>query len=105
MQGAHNLADGTLNFGINSLTNYGTITLAGAAALTGTISANLNNGYQPAAGNAFTNLYYDSFTGGFTNAVLPSADVWSTNYDPTYFVMNVLNARPIFVASMMMYSS
>jgi len=99
LQGAYNLTNGTLNFGISGLTNYGTITLSGAASLTGAISANLNNGYQPVGGNSFTNLYYDSYTGGFTNAVLPSLDAWSTNYDSTSFVLEALNARPIFVAS------
>jgi hypothetical protein len=84
----------TLNFGISSLHNYGTITLAGAAALTGTVSANLNGGYQPIGGNAFTNLFYGSFTGAFSNAVLPFADAWSTNYTATDFYLQVLNARP-----------
>jgi hypothetical protein len=99
LAGGYNLANGTLNFGISSPANYGAITLAGAATLTGTVSANLNNGYQPVGGNSFTNLYYGSFTGAFTDAVLPSADAWSTNYNPAYFVLNVLNAQPAFVAS------
>jgi hypothetical protein len=98
LQGTYSLTNGTLNTGINSLNNYGTISLAGAATLTGTISANLNNGYQPIKPNSFTNIYYGSFTGIFTNATLPFADAWTTNYFPTYFVLNVLNARPIFVA-------
>jgi hypothetical protein len=96
--GNYDLTGGTMNFGINNLTNYGTITLAGAAPLTGTVSATLNNGYIPIGGNSFTNLFYGSFTGVFTNAVLPFADAWSTNYQPTYFVLNVLNARPILTA-------
>jgi hypothetical protein len=99
LQGSCDLTNGTLNFGISSLTNYGTITLTGAASLTGTVSANLNNGYQPVGGNSFTNLYYDSYTGAFTNAVLPSLDAWSTNYNPTYFVLDAINARPVFAAS------
>jgi hypothetical protein len=99
LQGVYNLANGTLNFGISGLTNYGTITLSGAAALTGAISANLNNEYQPVGGNSFTNLYYDSYTGAFTNAILPSLDAWSTNYEATSFVLTALNARPIFAAS------
>ena len=35
VQSAYSLTNGTLNFGINNLTNYGTITLPGAAPLTG----------------------------------------------------------------------
>jgi hypothetical protein len=95
LQGAYNLAAGTLNFGINSLTNYGEIGLSGAAALVGSVSANLNGGYQPISGNSFTNLYYGSYSGAFTNATLPFADAWNTNYFPTYFVLTVLNARPV----------
>ena len=98
LTGSYNLAGGTLNVGINNLTNYGTISLAGAAALTGTVSANLNNGYVPIGGNSFTNISYGSFTGIFTNAALPFADAWSTNYQSTFFVLNVLNARPVIVA-------
>jgi hypothetical protein len=95
LQGVYSLTNGTLNFGINGRTNYGEISLSGAAALTGTVSADLNNGYIPVEGNAFTNLYYGSFTGGFTNTVLPFADAWTTNYFPTYYVITVVNSRPV----------
>ncbi|MEI9865945.1 MAG: hypothetical protein WDN00_15615 [Limisphaerales bacterium] len=101
LQGVYSLTGGTLNFGLNNLTNYGTISLAGPAALTGTISVNLNNGYQPAGGSSFTNLFYSSFTGMFTNTLLPNVYSWTTNYNPTFFVLkvlNVLNVPPIFVA-------
>jgi hypothetical protein len=98
LSGSYNLNGGTLNVGIYNLTNYGVITLSGAAPLTGTVSANLNNGYIPIGGNAFTNILYGSFTGLFTNAALPFADAWSTNYHTTFFVLNVLNARPVIVA-------
>jgi hypothetical protein len=98
LTGNYDLTGGKLNFGINNLKNYGIISLAGAAPLTGTVSANLNNGYIPIGGNSFTNLFYGSFTGIFTNAALPFADAWSTNYHPSFFVLNVLNARPILTA-------
>jgi hypothetical protein len=89
LQGSLSLTQGTLNFGISSLTNYGTISLAGAANL-GALTANLNNGYLPAIGNAFTNLYYGSLAGPFTAAVLPPPDAWVTNYTATYFYLKVL---------------
>ncbi len=101
LQGVYNLAGSTLNFGLNNLTNYGTISLAGAAPLTGTVSVNLNNGYQPVNGNSFTNLFYGSFTGILTNTVLPDVYSWNTNYYSTFFVLkvlNVLNVPPVFVA-------
>jgi hypothetical protein len=94
-QGGYDLTNGTVNFGLNSRTNYGKISLSGAATLTGTVSANLNNGYIPINGNSFTNLYYGSFSSSFTNTVLPFADAWTTNYFPTYLVFTVLNARPV----------
>jgi len=91
----YNLAGGTLNFGISSLTNYGAISLAGAAALTSTVTANLNNGYLPLRGDSFTNLYYGSLSGIFTNAVLPYPDSWITNYTATYFYLQVLEPGPV----------
>jgi len=89
------LTGGTLNFGINSLTSYGQINLSGSAALTGTVSANLNNGYIPIATNVFTVLTYGSQTGIFTSTILPFADAWHTNYTATNFSLTALNARPI----------
>jgi len=97
LQGTHNLTNGTVNFGISSLTNYGTVTLAGAANLAGTVTANLNNGYLPAFGSAFTNLFYGSLTGAFTGAVMPGPDAWVTNYTATDFYLKILepgNAPP-----------
>jgi hypothetical protein len=95
VQGGLNLTNSTINFGISGPGNYGKLNVSGAAALSGTVSVNLNNGYVPIGGNAFTNLYYGSFTGIFTNTLLPFADAWNTNYTPTYLVFNVLNARPV----------
>jgi hypothetical protein len=82
LQGGYTLTNGTVNFGINGLTNYGKVNLSGAAALGGTVSANLNNGYIPIGGNSFTNLYYGSFTGLFTNTILPFADAWAPIITP-----------------------
>jgi hypothetical protein len=96
LQGGCNFTNGTVNFGLNSLTNYGKINVSGGAALSGTISVNLNNGYIPIHGNSFTNLHYDSFSGAFTNAVWPFADAWTTNYLPVYCVVSILNARPVY---------
>jgi hypothetical protein len=95
LTGSYTLTGGTLNFGINGLTNYGQINLAGSAALTGTVSANLNNGYIPTATNVFTVLTYGSKSGIFGNTVLPFTDAWQTNYTATNFSLTALNARPI----------
>jgi hypothetical protein len=101
LQGTYTLTNGTLNFGINGLTNYGTISLAGAATLAGTVSANLINGYQPVLGNSFTNLYYSSFTGTFSNTILPPGYPWSTNYTATNFYLQVggTGPAPVLLAS------
>ena len=98
LNGGVSLTNGTVNFGISSLSNYGTINIAGAASLTGTVKANLKNGYQPIATNTFSVLSYGSKTGIFTATNLPFADAWQTNYSPTVFSLIVLNARPTLVS-------
>ena len=95
LTGTRSLARGTLNFGISGPTNFGRINLAGAAALTGTVSANLNNGYVPITNNSFAVLTFGSVSGIFTNTMLPFADAWQTNYTATNFILTVLNARPV----------
>jgi len=94
LETGYSLANGTLSFGINSLTNYGAIRLSGSAALAGTVSASLENGYQPISGNSFAVLSFGSGTGMFADAILPFADAWQTNYSATNFTLVVLNARP-----------
>ena len=71
LQGAYGLTNGKLNFGINSLNNYGTISLAGAASLTGSIGVNFNNGFVPATGNQFPLVSFGSHTGTFNATNLP----------------------------------
>jgi len=96
---SYNLTNGTLNFGISNLTSFGKINLSGSPAiLTGTLSANLNNGYVPATGNSFAVLTYGSRTGTFTNFNLPFAVAWQTNYGSTAFTLSVLNVRPTLAA-------
>jgi len=95
LQGAYDLTNGDLNFGLNSLTNFGQISLTGAALLTGKASANLNGGYIPVEGNSFAVLSFGSEAGAFTSTNLPFADAWATNYTTTNFVLQVLNSRPI----------
>jgi len=100
LAGAYSLAGGTVNFGISGLTNFGVLNLAGdPAVLDGAVSANLNGGYQPIATNTFPVLTYASASGAFTNATLPLADAWQTNYGASAFSLIAVNARPI-IASM-----
>ncbi|HEY3854134.1 MAG TPA: hypothetical protein VGO67_07060 [Verrucomicrobiae bacterium] len=71
LQGAYSLAKGAVKFGLNSPGNFGSLSLSGAAALTGTISMNLNNGYVPAAGSQFQLVTYGSHSGTFNSAIFP----------------------------------
>ena len=98
LSGSYTLTGGTLNFGISSAASFGKINLAGAAVLTGTLSANLNNGFVPSRGNSFAVLSYGSQGGSFGNFILPARDAWSTNYGATTFTLTVLNSAPILSA-------
>jgi Putative Ig domain len=96
LAGNYDLTGGTLNVGINGLANNGIINLSGSpAALTGALSANLNNGYVPATDSSFSVLNYSSESGAFTNFDLPFPVAWQTNYGSTVFTLTVLNVRPV----------
>ena len=99
LTGSYDLTGGTLNIGINSVTNNGVIHLSGSpVAVTGAFSANLNNGYVPATGSSFSALTYASESGTFTNFYLPFPVAWQTNYGATVFTLTVLNVRPTLAA-------
>ena len=87
------MTDGTLNFGINSSNNFGSINLANIAALAGKLSVYLNINYSPAAGSSFGVVGYGSETGIFTATILPhlSGLIWQTNYGATVFTLSVTN--------------
>ena len=89
---------GTLEFGLNSLTSYGQINLPGAAALTGTLSAHLNDGYLPtASGNSFPVVTYGSKTGSFTITNLPAEAVWQPTYGTTALSLTLIKLVPQIV--------
>ena len=88
LQGANSLAGGTLNFGINSPTNYGTISLSGAAALTGTLGVVLH-GYTPQLGDSFPLITYGSKTGAFTSFQLLAGVNWQETYGSTVYTLSV----------------
>jgi hypothetical protein len=100
LAGNYDLTGGTLNVGIYSLAKYGIIHLSGSpAALTGTLSANLNNGYVPATGNTFDVLTYSAESGVFTNFLPPFAVAMQTNYGATKLTLTVLNVRPVLATN------
>jgi hypothetical protein len=89
---SYNLTNGTLNFGISSLANYGKIAFPGSPAqLAGAIGANLNSNYVPVISNSFTLISYSSYAGLFTSASLPLMGIWSTNYGPSSFSITLVD--------------
>ena len=76
LAGGHTLTNGKLNIGISNVTRFGTVSLSGAAALTGTLSANFNAGFLPAVSNSWQIINYSSPSGVFTMTNLPSVAVW-----------------------------
>ncbi len=74
-----------LNFGLNSLTDFGNITFGTSVTLNGTVSANLNNGLSLTTGDTFKVLSYPSFTGIFTQTNLPAGYLGEGVYSATAF--------------------
>jgi urease beta subunit len=94
LAGTHILTNGTLNFGISSATNFGMVDLSGAAALTGTLSANFNAGFLPAVTNSWQIINYTLPSGVFTQTNLPPAAVWTVTTNPTSLTISVLKLVP-----------
>jgi hypothetical protein len=72
---------GTLNFGINSATNFGGLQLAGAVTLAGRLSANFNNTtgtylYPSLIGHSLGVISYASEVGQFSRTNLPPDSSW-----------------------------
>jgi hypothetical protein len=65
------LAGGTLNFGINSQTNYGVIEINGAANLSGSVTVDFNNGFLPASGSEFQLVKCAGLSGTLSTGSLP----------------------------------
>ena len=92
----YSLTNGTVNFGIADLYDFGSLELSGnPAQLAGGITASLDGAYQPIATNIFPVVTFTSSSGGFTSTNLPYLDAWATNYSANAFSLVVLNARPM----------
>jgi len=96
--GTFDEAGGSFNFGLNSLTHFGSVAFANPAALDGTIGVNFNNGYQPIEGDSFPVITYPAATGAFAGTNLPPRTAWQLNYDPTDFTLTVMNVAPALAA-------
>ena len=94
LQGAYSLTNGDVNFGITTSTNYGQLSLAGAANLGAEMSANLINPfYWPPVGATFNLITYGSRNGIFTSTNLPAYLTWTTNYSSTLYSISVVSRQ------------
>jgi hypothetical protein len=72
---------------------YGSVSVTGAATLSGTFSASLVSGYSPNVNDGFTLLSYASETGNFTSDQLPSGSgyAFEPGVNPTYFGISAVS--------------
>jgi hypothetical protein len=90
-----NLNGGTLMFGLSSPSSYGIMSIYGAANLGGTAGVLWLNGFVPSYGNSFNVLTYGSYTGAFTNYILPPAALWQTTYGAGTFTFSVTSINKL----------
>ena len=88
LTGGASLANGTLDFGINSASNFGRLAISGPIAISGTLGATAN-GYTPSLGDSFPLITYGSKSGGFASFHLPSGINWQQTYGPTVYTISV----------------
>jgi hypothetical protein len=95
LAGSYDLTNGLLNFGLNSSTEFGQVSLAGSpASLAGTISATFNSNYFALVGTAFDVINFNSSAGVFANTNLPPIAVWQTGYNPANVTITLLKWVP-----------
>ena len=82
----------TLGVVLNSATDYGKLSIAGAAPLNGFLRLSLGNGYVPPVGALFSVVSYGSLSSGFTGfnyPPQPSALVWQPSYGSSVLSLQV----------------
>ena len=94
LPGAYSLTNGTVNFGITNLSNFGMATLSGASPLAGTLSAAFNGGFLPAINNSWQIINDSSQMGTFSQTNLPPVAVWQVTTNPTSLTITVLKLVP-----------
>ena len=85
LQSSHGSLKSSESFGVtlNSASDYGKLSVVGAAPLTGFLSVSLGNGYVPPIGATFSVLSYGSLSSGFTGftyPTLPAGAAWQPTY-------------------------
>jgi hypothetical protein len=88
--GPSDLANGTLQVGIRSLSSYGRIHFPYSPVLGGKLNAVLLNGYTPALNNKFTIVTFNSAAGAFADFALPSDYLWQTAQNASDVSITVL---------------
>jgi hypothetical protein len=91
-QGTYSLTNGTLSFGINSLTDNGVL-LVGGATIGGSLRANVNGNFAPAIGDQWGVLGASSLTGTFSSVSLPTG--FALSYTNNSVVLTVVSAVPV----------
>lgn len=93
------LGGGTLNFAINGSSDYAEIDFLGAP-LAGSLNANFNNGFSPAAGDSFLIINDEPETGTFMSLNLPHLPPplsWQADYNSyggDFFTLSIASASP-----------
>jgi hypothetical protein len=93
--GQYSLANGILDFWVNTSNNFGSINLPGTAPLAGAVTVTFGPAYVPHIGNAFALATYGSYTGEFSALNLPNSVTWTTNYGATAFTLAIANLNPV----------
>jgi hypothetical protein len=85
-------------------TQFSQLNLGGAAALAGTLSVTLTNGFSPTNGQSFAIVTYASESGQFASQQLPALPInlaWQVNYGATAVTLDVLQAKILNNASLL----
>ena len=97
LQGAYSLTSGRLSFGINSLTDFGKLSLGSSAALGGPLSVNVAGNFAPAVGNQFQVMSCSGLSGTFGTVNVPAGI--SVTYSNNGVFLVVAGAVPVQVLS------
>ncbi|HWN96631.1 MAG TPA: hypothetical protein VNT99_16500, partial [Methylomirabilota bacterium] len=89
LAGTYTLAGGTLSLRLNSLTDFGKLTLAGSAALAGPLNASLSGAFIPAVGHQFKIVSCSGVSGTFSPLNVPAGT--SVNYSNSGVFLIVTN--------------
>jgi hypothetical protein len=91
--GTYNLASGTLDFTLNSVTNFGQLDLASSVALGGSLNVNLAGNFVPATGSQFQVVSSTGRSGTFNSVDVPAGI--SVTYSNNGVFLDVTGLIPV----------